>query len=125
MFEQDYVMRLIKEMVRAILKLLLRIDVEAPTPDVLQDVEEKRALEALLDLVDEGRIEEAENRLSELVEDPYKNHLESAVLFYSYLNDKSDLFLTEHNFSREEVLQGLKAIAARYGIGDMAEAFLD
>ncbi len=40
MFEQDYVMRLIKEMVRAILKLLFHIDTESPTVELLENKEE-------------------------------------------------------------------------------------
>ena len=44
MFEQDYVMRLIKEMVRAILKLLFNIDTESPTVDLLENKEEKEWL---------------------------------------------------------------------------------
>ena len=34
MYEQDYIMRLIKEMVRAVLKLLFHIDTETPTSAV-------------------------------------------------------------------------------------------
>lgn len=46
MFEQDYVMRLIKEMVRAILKLLFNIDTESPTIELLENKEEKETLES-------------------------------------------------------------------------------
>ena len=62
MFEQDYVMRLIKEMVRAILKLLFNIDTESPTIELLENKEEKETLENLIDMVDAGEINEAENR---------------------------------------------------------------
>ena len=41
MFEQDYIMRLIKEMVRTILKLLFNIDTESPTAELLEGKEEK------------------------------------------------------------------------------------
>ena len=40
MFEQDYVMRLIKEMVRAILKLLFNIDTDSPSAELLEDAKE-------------------------------------------------------------------------------------
>lgn len=62
-FEQDYVIRLIKEMVRAILKLLFNVDAESPTVELLENKEEKEILENLLDMVDTGKINEAENRL--------------------------------------------------------------
>lgn len=124
MFEQDYIMRLIKEMVRAILKLLFSIDTESPSSELLKDAEEKQTLESLLDLVDAGRIDEAENKIFEITENLDKSNFEIALLFYSYLNDKSDDFLEENNFSRDEVKQGLKDIASRYGVDSVAEIFL-
>lgn len=54
-FEQDYVIRLIKEMVRAILKLLFNVDTESPTVELLENKEEKEILENLLDMVDTGK----------------------------------------------------------------------
>ena len=124
MFEQDYIMRLIKEMVRAILKLLFGVDTQAPTMELLEDVQQRQTLESLYDLVDAGRIEEAENQVYELTEDSDPGSLGVAVLVYSYLNDKTDSFLAEHHFSREEVKQGLKDIATQYGLGEMASVFL-
>ena len=50
MYEQDYVMRFIKEMVRAILKLLFNIDAESPTVELLENKEEKETLKNLLDM---------------------------------------------------------------------------
>lgn len=81
MFEQDYVMRLIKEMVRAILKLLFNIDAESPTVELLENKEERETLEKLLDMVDAGKINEAENRLYDLTSDKDRNRLEAA--YYS------------------------------------------
>ena len=124
MFEQDYVMRLIKETIRAILKLLFRIDTESPTTELLQDAEDKCMLEKLLDMVDEGRINEAENRIYEITENGNLSYLEVGLLFYSYVNDKEDAFLEVYNFSRTEVKQGVKELASRYGLGGMAEMFL-
>lgn len=83
-----------------------------------------RMLEELLDLVDAGQIEQAENRLYDLTEQERRVDLEMAVLFYSYLNDKSDEFLEAHHFGREEVRLGLEDFARRFGLGGMAEIFL-
>ena len=124
MFEQDYIMRLIKEMVRVILKLLFGIDTESPTVELLEDKEEKEALENLLDMVDDGRINEAENRLYDLVSSSDRDNLEIAILFYSYLNDKSDEFLEANDFSREEVKSGLETVADRFGLSNITKIFL-
>lgn len=122
MFEQDYIMRLIKEMIRTILKLLFNIDVETPTTELMENEEEKATLETLLDMVDEGDINEAENEIFEIAEG--KTNLEMILLFYSYLNDKSDDFLKKNNFSRKELQDDLKYILSQYSLDSMAEVFL-
>lgn len=124
MFEQDYVMRLIKEMVRAILKLLFHVDTESPTAELLENKEEKETLENLLDLIDAGKINEAENRLSDLVDGADRGSLEIALLFYSYLNDKSDEFLKENDFSREEIKLGMERVVDVFGLSSMVRVFL-
>lgn len=95
MFEQDYIMRLIKEMVRMLLKLLFHIDTAAPTAELLCETEERKALDDLLDFVDDGKINEAENRIYELTLNGNMGNLEIALLFYSYLNEKNDEYLKE------------------------------
>lgn len=124
MFEQDYVMRLIKEMVRAILKLLFNIDTDSPSAELLEDAKEQQTLDELLDMVDNGFINEAENKIYEITEEGKKADLEMALLFYSYLNDKSDEFLEAHNYGRDEIKAGLKDITVRYGVDGFAEMFL-
>ena len=123
MFEQDYVMRLIKEMVRAILKLLFNIDTESPTVELLENKEEQETLENLLDMVDAGEINEAENRLYDLTSNTDVNSLKIALLFYSYLNDKTDDFLEVNDFSRDEIKLGLENVADSFGISSIAKMF--
>lgn len=124
MFEQDYIMRLIQEMVKVLLKLLFHLDADAPTAKLYSQLEEKETLDTLLDLVDGGDICGAENRLWEMASDGNPAALETALLFYSYLNEKTDDFLAEHDFSRQEIKEGLEGIVSRYGLGSLVSAFL-
>ena len=124
MFEQDYVMRLITEIIRTILKLLFNIDTASPTVELLENKEEKETLENLLDMVDTGKINEAENKLYDLISDTDMNSLEVALLFYSYLNDKTDDFLEVNNFSRDEIKLGLENVADSFGLSSIAKMFL-
>ncbi|GFI03585.1 hypothetical protein IMSAGC005_02422 [Lachnospiraceae bacterium] len=124
MFEQDYVMRLIKEMVRAILKLLFGIDSESPTAELVEDKKEKETLENLLDMIDAGQINEAENRLYDLISDTDTDSLKITLLFYSYLNDKTDEFLEGNDFSREEIKLGMKNVVDVFGLSSIATMFL-
>lgn len=125
MFEQDYIMRIIKEMVRALLKMLFNIDTESPTADILENVEEKCTLNELIDMVDAGNINEAENSLYDIIQTDNLNTLKIALLFYSYLNEQNDDFLEEHNFSRDEIQEGIKSLVSKYGLTDIAVSFLE
>lgn len=125
MFEQDYIMRLIKEMVRAILKLLFQIDTENPITELVESTEQKETLEELLRMIDEGKINEAENRLSDLVDETDKESLKIALLFYSALNEKTDDFLLENNFSRDEIRLGIESVTEKFGVRSLAESFLE
>ena len=124
MFEQDYIMRLINEMVRAILKMIFNIDTESPSAELLKDSEEEQTLDELINMVDAGLINEAENKLYDITEDKNKKDLEVAMLFYSYLNNQSDEYLEEHNFSREEVKTGLQGIIKRYGVDGFVDVLV-
>ena len=123
MLQDDYILRQIREMVRAVMKMLFQVDVPELTPEILEDEE---TLESLLALMEEGKIDEAENRLYDLTsgeEDEDRHNLEAGLLFYYILNGKNDDFLEEHDFSREEIMTGIQDLADRYGLSGIAEAF--
>ena len=124
MFERDYIMRLINEMVRALLKLLFHIDTESPYEELAEDANEKSTLNELRRMVDAGLINDAANKVYELTKSGEKPDLKIALLFYSYLNGKSDEFLEGHQFSRDEIKSDLTDLAERYGIDGFAEMFL-
>lgn len=124
MFEEDYIMRLIREMVRTLLKLLFQIETQSPTAQLLENDEDKETLEELLLLVKEGKINEAENSLYDLTETKDMQALKIGLLFYSYLNDLGDDFLEDHGFSRTEVKAGLHDLTVKYGLESMTELFL-
>ena len=52
------------------------------------------------------------------------NSLEIALLFYSYLNDKTDDFLEVNNFSRDEIKLDLENVADSFGLSSIAKMFL-
>lgn len=123
MFEQDYIMRLIKEMVRTILKLIFDIEADSPSAELLENKEERELLESLLDMVDNGNASRAEERLQELIGDN-SSSLMLELLFYSYLNDKPDEFLEESGLSREKIRIGLDQAMERYDLGGIAAVLL-
>lgn len=121
MYEQDYIMRMNRDVVRTIAKLVLNRDTELPT-DITSDElnsEEKRMLESLYGQVDPGKIDELEKEILESVGSGRNRALEKALLFYACLNEQNDEFLLEYNYSREKIKSGLEYIASQYGISDI------
>lgn len=125
MYEHDYVMRLINEIVRTLLKLLFNTDMENPPATQAVDTTEEDILTDLLKLAGDGRINEAENQLYGLTSSKEMKDLRQGLLFYSYLNDMDDRFLMENNYSREEILSGIKDLTDRYGLGSITSTFID
>lgn len=124
MYEQDYVMRLIKEMIRTLLKLLFQIELPNPTTELAKETEEKNILQHLLEMIDAGAINEAENEVYELTLDGNMEHFKTALLFYNHLNEKNSDFLEQHDFSRKEVEEGIRNLVNRYHLSNIFETFL-
>ena len=95
--DKDYVMRIVHEWIRTLIKLIFNkdIDKEEDAEIPLEVMEQFRKLNAM---IDDGEINEAE---------------------------KTDEFLAEHDYSREEVVDGLKYVVNYYGYGSLLEAFAE
>jgi hypothetical protein len=80
--------------------------------------------DALKDLVDHGKNNEAENMLLEDIDYESKESVAEAVLFYRYVGELSDEFLEQHVFSRQEVLDGLRNLAENAGLLGIVEMMM-
>ncbi|MBR1866915.1 MAG: hypothetical protein IJ801_10510 [Lachnospiraceae bacterium] len=114
MLEEDYVMRIIHEMVRTLLKLLFNMD-EKREDIRIADMETDRQYRLLCRLVDSGRMNEAENRLFDEIDPSDINDLQMGLLFFDYLNELSDEVLEEAQYTREEIRLGIEALLKEYG----------
>ena len=123
MLQDDFILRQIREMVHAVMKMLFQVSASELTPEVIEDSTARTTLENLIALTDEGQIDEAENQLYEMTCDGDSQNLEIGLLFYYNLNGKDDDFLEVHNFSREEIMTGIQDLADRYQLSGIAEAF--
>ncbi len=77
-----------------------------------------------MNFVDNGNISEAKKQIYELTSNGNLKNLEITLLFYSYLNDKTDDFFEENNFSREKIKERLKDIISQYGLTSLTDIFL-
>ena len=99
--DKDYVMRIVHEWIRTLIKLIFNKD------------------------IDDGEINEAENILLDGLEEGNRAYFEMSLLFYEKLSGKTDEFLAEYDYSREEVVDGLKYVVNYYGYGSLLEAFAE
>ena len=117
-YQDDYVMRTISDLVRAIARLVLgKSDIDYDLPedeDKYTDLD--RVYKRLKDLVDEGNINDAENLLTDELDTDSLDCLEMALTFYMYLNQLKDEELYTANYSREEIVDGINSVCAEYGI---------
>lgn len=117
MFEQDYVMRMIKDLVKFLAKILFNRDTIAyELSDNEKYTQSDDLHKELLSLIMIGKLNEAENLLFERFDPKDKRYLELALDFYQRLNNLDDEFLEKNNFPREEIEEGLREIAKQFGI---------
>lgn len=123
MFEQDYVMRQIQQLSKALAKILFSIDAESPSSSLIKDMEARSAADNLLRKIDSGNVNEAEYELFELIENRTMDNLLAGIVFYSYLNEKDDDYLEINDFSRDDVENGIRHLLSEYGLENMADIF--
>jgi hypothetical protein len=109
--EKDYIMRMIKEMVRVLFSLMFGkkyVSVELEKENKYE-VSGKN-LKDFLDMIDSGQINEAENILLDNIDYTNNDDVMAVALFYQYLSEKDSEFLINNNYTKEEVLSGFKQL---------------
>lgn len=124
MFEQDYIMRQIHQIIEILMKVIFNIKNRYLSIDLIKDTETRETADDILKNADIGNINEAEKKLCELIENRTMDSLLAGLIFYSYLNEKDNDYLENNGFSRDEVENGIKHLLSEYGLGDMADIFL-
>ena len=118
--EKDYIMRMIKEMVRVLFSLMFGkkyVSVELEKENKYE-VSGKN-LKDFLDMIDSGEINEAENMLLDSIDYTDRNEVMAAALFYQYLSEKDSEFLKNNNYTKEEVMSGFKQLLMQSGYTDL------
>ena len=118
--EKDYIMRMIKEMVRVLFSLMFGkkyVSVELEKENKYEVSGKK--LKSFLDMIDLGQINEAENILLDNIDYTNKEEVMAAALFYQYLSEKDNEFLENNNYTKEEVLSGFKQLLIQSGYKEL------
>ena len=118
--EKDYIMRMIKEMVRILFSLIYGkkyVSVELEKENKYEVSGEN--LKSFLDMIDSGQINEAENILLDNIDYANNDEVMAAAFFYQYLSEKDSVFLINNNYTKEEVLSGFKQLLVQSGYNNL------
>ena len=116
--EKDYIMRMIKEMVRVLFSLMFGKKYVSVELENKYEVSGKN-LKDFLDMIDSGEINEAENILLDSIDYTDRNEVMAAAFFYQYLSEKDSEFLKNNNYTKEEVMSGFKQLLMQSGYTDL------
>lgn len=123
MYEQDYIMRLIHEMVRMFLKLFFNIDEEKNEEILVEESSSGEKYDPLMELLNQGMINEAENLLYEELDPADKEDLKIGLLFYEKLSRLSPEVLEASDYTGEEIKEGIQHLLSLYGYENMGEIY--
>ena len=117
-YHQDWLMRQIEAISAMLSYLLTGKKKQAATIEEKQQTisDSNRLYQKLSILVAAGEIGEAENLLFAAMEESDPEVPEAGVQFYRDINALSDAQLAAHDFSREEIFDGLKMLCGHYGL---------
>lgn len=122
--KQDYILRMIEELINILVKTLKDENKDKEEEINSFDVNSDELYLYLKELVDNKKINDAENYLFDKLNENNKKDFVSGMAFYKYLNEKDDEFLENCDYSREEVLEGMADLSKKYGFGDFVEMFM-
>lgn len=120
--EKDYILRMIKDLTKSIAHLILgKSEIEYELPEKSEYSRVDTLYVKLIELVNMGQINEAEDLLFDEINPSDMRQFEMAMSFYLYLNDFGDDYLEKNNYSRDEITEGIRSICKEYGVSSMVD----
>ncbi len=124
-FENDYIMRVIRDMVRFVSTIVLgrtdlMVDIDTVNRAEVGTVPPATLMYAdMLRLLEQGDINGAEDMLYEQLDTSDTDYLEAGLAFYHRLTELGDDVLEASDYSREEILDGVRDLSEMYGVAGL------
>lgn len=114
-FQQDWILRQIQMIVQFVAKSVFHKDsINYKINDEAKLSDTDILFIKLKDLVEEGKLCEAENMLFDNFKKDNKEYLRLALDFYQTINNMTDDELESYNFSRKEIHDGVNDITYKF-----------
>ena len=121
MFEQDYIMRQIKEITALIAKVMFGVN-DRKSFYMLQEVERQKA-HALITQVKNGEPKEAVMELDKLTDNNTKENLMIGLEFYAQFSDLDEEYFINSGYSFGQVRDDFERFAKKFGMEQMTELY--
>jgi hypothetical protein len=122
MFEQDYIMRQIKEITAVIAKVLFGAKNVESSFYMLEETERQKAF-TLIEKMRSGQIKEAVDDVNRLADSNTKENLMIGLEFYSQLSNMEDDFFDEKGYSLVKARKAFEEFAEKYGLRQMTNLY--
>ena len=121
MFEQDYIMRQIKEITAVMAKVLFGAKTDQSFY-MLQEVERQKAF-ALIEKMHNGEVQDAVDEVNKLADNNTKENLMIGLEFYADLSDMDEKFFAEKGYSLIKAREDFRSFAEKFGMQQMTNLY--
>ena len=121
MFEQDYIMRQIKEMTAVIARVFFGRKTYKSFP-MLEEAERQKAF-ALIEQIQKGEPKKAVEELDILTDNNTKENLIIGLEFFSQLSDMSEQILLKDGYSLVNARRDFTKFAKKFGLEQMTDLY--
>ena len=121
MFENDYIMRQIKELTAVIAKILFGAKSESMS--LMLQQRERQKVEFLVDRMKNGEIQDAVDEINNLADTNTKENLLIGLEFYSQLSDMDDDFFAEKGYNLVKARKSFEKFVEKFGLQQMTNLY--
>lgn len=115
--KQDWLLREIENLVQFVSRFMFNKDfINYEINDLINNSESDLLFKEIIRLLEKNKICEAENLIFKNIKEENLEYLKLAIDYYTRINEFSDEQLAICNFSRDEIVEGLKEILEIYGV---------
>ncbi len=121
-YKQDWILRQI-QMIGEMISMAVfhKSTIAYENENVVSPTQTDQLYTKLDRLVAQKKLNEAEDALYDEIDTDNPKYLELALDFYMKLNRLSDEELTECNFPREEIMDGVNTVIELFGLSDLVQ----
>ena len=121
MFEQDYIMRQIKEITAVMAKVLFNANVEDSFA-MLQEAERQKVF-TLVEMTRNGKLKDAVEEIDRLSENNNKENLMIGLSFYDHLSEIDEAVFVENGYNSARLRRDFRKFVNKYGLSQMTDLY--